>query len=581
MAAPRLHPELRDTPLSELVAEPVLVGWTGEETGQYQHLGRLSEALLKNRGHLTLWAGLAETPEPQLLVNFHLPVTTRPAQPKTRKDMYLVIPAEHLHLDVSLLSPADVSDATRSQLGDNIQSDPSRNLVHVRLALGQNAYAVMPNLARKLERPLAGAPSRLLSSLKALTEVKEFDLYLYSGHAEEQLKFLSARLQRGGFKTPDLDLHSTYPGGRGGTNIWDSYPCRRIDTGKLVWNPLVEDAPPPYHAVVRESPPPKAPVFLKDFSPAAEPYCPSDVSSSGTRITWRISPQPLHEQIRATDISPQLPPAQAGAQKRKAADAVSDNEGPAESRVRTTSGRDRQQTPIYDGTTDPDSPSAETPEQEEPSPQPPQAPSLAVTSSAALHDLIQPGCTTDADSSPPPILPLPPPVDHEGIRLSAAVARFLQHRKPAALPDFSHLSTPHLFFELREFLALAWQYDIAAHDTHLSSLLLLGACAREGNTALFDVTMRECQRRLLRASKAKVMRGEELVGEVEGLLDWLNRRVCRNAGALMMPALVELKGRAEEVEGLGGAEREKGEEVWRGRLAGMCAAAFWGFGGLV
>ncbi|KAH7053179.1 hypothetical protein B0J12DRAFT_727454 [Macrophomina phaseolina] len=577
MAAPRSRPNVRDVILDEVIAEPVLVGWNDKESGRYQHLGRLSEAVLKNRGKLTLWVGVAKASEPGLLVNFHLPITTRPAQPKTRKDMYLVLPAERLHLDVSVVLPNEIPDTTRSQLQDNSQS--SLSLVHVRIALGSSAYVVMPQLPRKLERPLAGAPSRLLSSLKVLTEVKEFDMYLRPGLVTDQLKVVSARLAQEDFKTPGLDLHATYPGGLGGINLWDSYPCRRIDSGKLAWNPLVEDAPPPYHAVVRESPPPKASALLKAATPPQiEAHYPSDTSSGATRITWRISPPPLQGHIRAIDTTPQIPPTHIQAQKRKAADAVSDNEGPAESKFRSGPDQDGPHAVIYDGTTDPDSPAAESPEPGEIYQS--NLPPALQASAGALYDLVQPGSTTDADSSPPHLPP--PPPDHEGVRLSISIAHFLQRRNPSARPDTSHLTLPSMFLELKEFLMLAWQYDNAAHDTHLSHLLALGACAREGNVALFDTAMRDCQRRLLRQSRKKVSPGGDLVEQVEALLDWLNRRVCRNAGALMMPALVELKIKAEEVEGLKeAAQREKAEEAWRGRLAAVCAAAFWGFGGLV
>lgn len=579
------HVPVKGPALEQLVAQPILIRWNSRADVQDQYVGCLGDVKLAAGVKLTLWIGRAPAgSEQRLLINLHLTLNTRPTLNKGEKDIFLVVPAEHLRLESGPVEYGDLPEPTQSQLkGVNLE-ELRNGLTRAHFSLGTDAYVVMPKLRRALGRPLTGVPGRLMSSMRSLSETREFDVYLLRGDVNDQLQEIQSMLDRDDVETPDLDLNATFRGGSGGgKNLWKSYPCE--ENGNLGWNPLVDDAPPPYEAVVREE---TSATHLAKLDESRSPGRANPLSqASSASLFWRvesITPE-RRKSMRFRDTESQIPPTAILAQKRKAAEALCDNEevsskGDASQPPLNEKARHDLEKPPYEGSTEADTSdvlSAGLPQALD-----------AHWSDAGVQDGPA-GTTTPAahlpDSSPPP------PPDRVAAPFRAAVIDCLRARAPNnAIPsapssspvDLAPLHAPHLFLELKEWLVTASQLDPLVHQTDSVRLLALGGAARRGDVRVFAVHMRACQRRLLCDAWRRMPPAEDvLLHECFEVLDWLNGSVCRNAGTMMMGMLVGLRVPAQEVgmsSGKGDRERKEAEGRWRESLASVRAAAFWAFG---
>ncbi|KAH7025573.1 hypothetical protein B0J12DRAFT_790165 [Macrophomina phaseolina] len=571
-----------------------------------------------------MWIGRAATTSGQrLLINFGLPFSTRSTLHRSRKDMFLVIPAESLRLDLHRVDAGSLPEATLSQLRDAGPAALREGLVRARFSLGNPAYVVMPKLRRPLATPLTGVPSRLILSMRSLSGVREFDVYLSRGTVELELQVIRSILRQNDVGTPELDFHATFSGGLGGgKNLWQSYPCE--EKGNLSWNPLIDNDPPPYgnmaaHADACTDP---CAILKETRSRLCKKPAPENLSSG--RLS-RVRPSPDSELLRTADTETKRPLGMQG-HKRKVSEAISDYEkqhlgkrdaggstqetgkgGPAAAQTITVTHRSPASAqasryasgPVLCGdTTKSNGATVSDAERHK---------ALAVARHATAADTTAPDPpahrTMYRSPAPNPLaparLPLPaPPADEEvatPAHLRAAIMDCLHARAAQSLTDPSPLHTPHPFLELTEFLAAASRIDPHAHETHSALLLALGAAAREGDIPSFDANMRLCQQRVLRDAWAQRTRGrddvrgaaaaaaaaEELLGECFALLDWLNGSVCRIAGTMMMGMLVglvaSLPAQAPVIAGMGGAV-EKSRREWTENLAKVRATAFWAFG---
>lgn len=668
---------VRGATLEQLVEQPVLVGWNND-----RHIGCLSTAAAarRDRANLTLRIGRAGFGSHQrLLITFHLPVNTRATQRKSEKNMYLVVPAERLHLDVDVVDFDKLPPTTRAQLRNNCLEDIENGLVHARFSLETAAYVVMPKLRRPLARPLTGAPARLMSSLRALSEAKQFDVYLSPrGYVEHRLQKIRSTLYQHLIETPDLDMHATFGGGYGGgKNIWESYPC--VEDGESAWNPLAddtycEDVPAEKVELVKEHP--IQPSF-ETLGRRVVPWPPDGNTppAETTSMFWKPEPskikklllaekhpiQPSYETLNRRVVS-WTPPER----NRRSTETPSTFWKSEPSRIKKLFSQPFASTPsqpptpsipghkrrvLSDGAIL-SKPEPRAPPHREPLPDLPPLPPLyksttaesantsatrpppitlpagshrfgnekstlpanppanrppQITLPAGAHRFGDEKAILSAYSTPTPsrhhrLPPAPPPhhadpkdapnpsttntlpatpqspCDHASAsHLRAAVLACLESRRatspspPSSSPSSSLLHTPHLFLELQEFLTAAAPLSPHFHESHRAQLLALGAAAREGRTADFDAGMRDCQRRLLAEAWRQWPPAENLLEEGYGVLEWLNGRVCRNAGTVMMGLLVGLRGAAQGV-GMGG------EGGWREAVAEVRAVAFWAFG---
>ncbi|KAL1618429.1 hypothetical protein SLS56_010546, partial [Neofusicoccum ribis] len=566
MAGPLAIP-VRDAVLRQLFAQPALIGWQDLRTDTYQHLGRLSDADDRSRGQLTL---CVEQDAEKLLIHFHLPVKTRPSLLKNARHLHLVVPVENLRLSVDRLSVHGTRAHTKLQL-EKIGVRPDTLLVYASLEIGTPAYVLMPIGSRRPRMRLSGTSGQLLRQLKSLTKAGAIDVYLEYGPVLPQLEGISSRLERGDLVTPLVDVDAMYERGlRCGKNEWTHYPCDEHGLSTASWNPLVDDDPPPYEEVavngqrntVQELTSAKSPLALKEVSPH-----PSEVSSGATRIGWRSVQEPSVEPVQFTDAVPQRRTSPPNGLKRKAGHVFPDAEV-VQSRnkaphMTTASGGTREESPA---------PRDIVPHSQS-----------ARAADTSAQSLTQRGSTTEEDPSPVERMLL----EYDAIRFSNTVTDFLRARcsrhDPSELDPFC-LRSPHLFLELKEWIYVAWNYDTSACETYRMQLLTLGAAVRENDRSLFDATMRECQQLLLSRAPGRMLADATPVNQVSSMLDWLNSRICRNAGKLMMPLLVDLKLAAEKVETLElsqVADMIKARKEWNDKLAGAYAAVFRAFGGLV
>ncbi|KAL0264058.1 hypothetical protein SLS55_000002 [Diplodia seriata] len=630
---PSPHLLVRGATLEQLVEQPVLVGWNNEANGQQQHIGCLSTASRRDRASLTLRIGRAGFGSHQrLLISFHLPVCTRATQRKTEKNMYLVVPAERLHIDLDVVNPLNLPETTRGQLRNNNSEGIGKGILRARFSLATAAYVVMPKLRRPLARPLTGAPARLMSSLRALSEVKEFDVYLNCGDVEHRLQKIHTILRQHLIDTPEVDIQATFGGGYGGgKNLWESYPC--IEAGELAWNPLVDD-PPPYDAVLcddvsAEPPATKKPLpqpptkksgrrvssWTPDRPMPAEVPSIFEKTSEPSKIKQLLMSWAPDPQMDLNDCMPKRSSAAMQAHKRRVR-----SDGAI---LAKGDGRVPQRQAAYESITEAATSYISSPEVPQPLyTRPPDkfgdkfgdeksiisAYSTAPTTQHRLPTPISPPPHVFHHRLPTPISPPPhslraergtdvdphsnpaSPVnpDHSASLLRAAILALLHSRDPSfnpsstpssssPPPDAALLHTPHLFLELQEWLAAAAQLDPLAHETQRPQLFALGAAAREGRTSDFDAGLRACQRDALQSAWAQWPPAENLLPECFDVLDWLNGVVCRNAGTVMLPMLVGLRGAAQDV-GMMGVGNDEAEKAWREAVAEVRAAAFWAFG---
>ncbi|KAF2135663.1 uncharacterized protein K452DRAFT_166326, partial [Aplosporella prunicola CBS 121167] len=237
------------TPLETMLTAPALVAWQDEAMGQRRHLGCLTVNGVPRRVNFTLEVRFDVAKNSTLLLAFHMPVKLRPSRRESPKHMYLVIPSEQLRLSWAATNSS--SDSIHSETRPCLE--PDTPVIHIRLDLARPPAVAMPALRRKLQRPIVGAPSGLLSCLHSLTQTMQLDVYL--SDADDQrtqacLAALAARMRLTPLATPALDLDATYSAGAGGIDLWNDYPCEPgiADAGKGPWNPL---APPPaYDEVV-------------------------------------------------------------------------------------------------------------------------------------------------------------------------------------------------------------------------------------------------------------------------------------------------------------------------------------------
>lgn len=602
---PHVHIHGREPSLDQLVREPVLMGWRDPMNGQYQHVGCLQDTGQSNRGSLVMWIGRSSTHSGQrLLINFCLPFSTRSTLHRSKKEMFLVVPAERLHMDLRRVDADGLPEATLSQLKGAGPAALREGLLQARFSLSTPAYVVMPKLRRPLATPLTGVPSRLMSSMRSLSGVREFDVYLSRGTVELELQVIRSMLNQGDVETPELDLNATFSGGfGGGKNLWQSYPCEEKQNSS--WNPLIDNDPPSYEKMARHADMHTDPcAILKE---TRQRLCkkPASENLSGGVLS-RVRPSADTAPTRTLEPETNRIPGMHG-HKRKVSEAISDYE--KQHLGKRDSGENTQekvkeapapaqriapthQKPVgpqpYRHSSGPAAPyniplagksktvnelerykeisisrsaaAAGPPNTTTTTAPAPPAHKTAYHNRATSNPLPQPKL-----SSPPlPPLPTPPPsaADEDAaaasttpLHLRAAVIECLHARDAhSSLTDPAPLHTPHLFLELAEFLGAASRIDPRAHETHSALLLALGAAAREGDVAAFDANMRLCQQRVLRDAWGAHQRGrargrggddvavaeEMLLGECLALLDWLNGSVCRIAGTVMMGMLVGL-----------------------------------------
>ncbi|OJD40275.1 uridylate kinase [Diplodia corticola] len=632
------HVLVRGATLEQLVEQPVLVAWHNDANGQYEHIGCLSTAAPRDRANLTFRVGRAGFGSHQrLLISFHLPVCTRATQRKTEKNMFLIVPAERLRIQLDLVDFDTLPPPTRGQLRNNHLGDTEAGLVRARFSLMTSAYVLMPKLRRPLARPLTGAPGRLMSSLRALSEAKEFDVYLSRGDVEHRLQKICSTLHQHPIETPDLDINATFDGGySGGKNLWESYPF--VGGAEYAWNPMVDEAPPPYDAVLGEDVSPEPPPAVEKIPPQPVP------GTSGRRVvSWnpdrhlraeipsifqKSEPSKIKQLLMSwspeshvglADVSPPRPSAAIAGHKRRVrsdgailgktearfpprpahpdptaaydriSEAATSNIGspeitqPADARHSDSFGDEKSIISAYSTAPSYQKSSGAS---ISPSPQPPTRSWRADSIIANPPSPVDQPDDDDHDAADPPS-----PMDHRpgsdhptASLLRAAVLASLHARSgPSAdssatdPPDPALLHTPNLFLELQEWLAVASSLDPLAHETHRAALFALGAAAREGLTTDFDSGMRDCQRALLRDAWREWPPAENMLEDCFEVLDWLNGAVCRNAGTVMMPMLVGLRAPAQDV-GMMGAGDDGAEKAWREALAEVRAAAFWVFG---
>lgn len=620
-SSPHVHIHAREPPLDQLVKEPVLVGWRDSTSGQYQNVGCLQDAGQSDRGKLVMWIGRAATSSGQrLLINFCLPFSTRSTFHRSKKEIFLVIPAERLRLDLSRVDAGGVSEATLSQLRGAGPAAFREGLVQARFSLGTPAYVVMPKLRRPLATPLTGVRSRLISSMKSLAGARELDVYLSRGTVELELQVIRSILNQDDVETPELDLQATFSGGfGGGKNLWQSYPCE--ETGDPSWNPLIDNEPPPYDKGVTHAHAHTDPCAILKETRQRLGKKPTPESLSGGYLC-RVRPPADTVPTRPTETETKRLPGMHG-HKRKVSEAISDYE---KQHLGKRDAGESSQHKAKEGSTTPQNmaihhrdPNGSQPDRHVSGP----AQYSAITGPRSktfsdierYKELAIARCAEAANTTAPdppahktvyhrpasntlapaksPQQPLPAPVaDEESatpLHLRAAVIDCLHARAAQSLTDPSPLHTPHLFLELAEFLVTASRIDPHAHETHSTLLLALGSAAREGDISGFDANMRQCQHRVLRDAWAQRRRGredsplmaEELLGECLVLLDWLNTSVCRIAGTVMMEMLVSLSAslpaQTQAAGGMGDAE-ERARRKWTENLAKVRAAAFWAFG---
>ncbi|KAH7053487.1 hypothetical protein B0J12DRAFT_57097 [Macrophomina phaseolina] len=197
-----LQLKIRDGTAEQLLARPVLVGWHDALSGDYSHLGRISDPQDPMKAKLTLLLSRDAETKRKYLLHFHLPVRTRRLS-KNAKYFYLVIPVEQISLNIDTVHTYELPTSTSEQLRkDDLHY--SEAFVRVRLGLRSAAYIIMPTLPRPLQSPLKGLPAQLLLRLKSLSAAKEMDVYMEDGAADELGK--CAR----NYKTRSLRLSLTY-----------------------------------------------------------------------------------------------------------------------------------------------------------------------------------------------------------------------------------------------------------------------------------------------------------------------------------------------------------------------------------
>lgn len=512
MAEPDLHVNVADANLHELLAVQALVAW--EDNGYLQHLGRLSEPGV-DKDKLTLWMGCDGT---KLLVNFHLPVKTRPSGNKTTKSMYLVVPIEQLRVTVDDVRPYEMPLATARQLqrDDVKQADV---LARVHFSITAPAFVVMPIGSRVVERTLEGSPAQLMRNLKSLSAAREFLVYL-NPSAKEKVQSVSATLREGNAETPALDLDTMYGRGcSGGKNAWEQYSCGESNASMLAWNPLVDDVPPPYEEI---TPPP--------------PPRPSD-PHNGETIGWATNPKP-------TQVFTDAPHIHAAARAR------------ARARATATSPRGTKRKPSEEAVPPPSAnPGAflggsATDAESTPS-------DITAThhlaDSVRLDALAQRALLRRKPNHPSPPLDwslLAKPSLH--IELQEFLVRAWTHDPTA------HESLRPKMLALG---AAIRDNDVATFDR------LLGEC----QAAV-----------LAQAGRGSPPWWEDAdeVRQVENVREWLNREVCRNAGTLMFDMLVGLQGEAVAAKAAAREERGVRERFYAGKVKCL-VVAFYVFGGRV
>ncbi|KAI5271199.1 hypothetical protein E4T47_05495 [Aureobasidium subglaciale] len=323
--------------LSWIVADcPVVAVFENNAT---QEPGSLGQPLDRNgcSDLLRLWIGMNEDTR-ELFVTLTIRIRPSTVRKKTRRHgrlMFLVVPAESLHLQSASVTFADLESKLPSKLfdvPDDVQSTRSE-LLRVSFDLGTLASdVIMPEYqCRQNVMPQAMV---LLRKLKTLAEISSFDLYMNFDEANDAAIKRLGDVQLNGHPmfTPSVDLKGFYPGGRSACKNswldqgWSEEPkTEHKDTDKRpskdqteIMNQLHPQPPPPYEP---ESVPPSAclplyqggeaqaptaiasaPQAVVPALPARAPYC-SDVSAPHTACRDSTPEPSLSPNYTATFLS--------------------------------------------------------------------------------------------------------------------------------------------------------------------------------------------------------------------------------------------------------------------------------------
>lgn len=184
--------------------------------------------------------------------------------------------------------------------------------------------------------------------------------------------------------------------------------------------------------------------------------------------------------------------------------------------------------------------------------------------------------TTEEDPSPPPHRSHSIVVD--AISATCEAKDILRSRGDVS--DWSLLKKPQLLLELQEWLIQAWKHDPQAHHTYLADFSSLGRCARDNDVFQFNAVMSTCQASFLEAvtsaSPPSTPVPVDLLEQVSLLRDWMNKNLCRNAGAVMMDMFVRLTICARETMDKGRIDVTMKE--FNAKKAACVAIAFYTFG---
>ncbi|KAI5211434.1 hypothetical protein E4T38_01399 [Aureobasidium subglaciale] len=323
--------------LSWIVADcPVVAVFENIATKESDSLGQPSD---RNgcSDLLRLWIGMNEDTR-ELFVTLTIRVRPSTVRKKTRRHgrlMFLVVPAESLHLQSESVTFADLESKLPSKLfdvPDDVQSRKSE-LLRVSFDLGTLASdVIMPEYqCRQNVMPQAIV---LLRKLKTLAETSSF--YLYTNFDEANYAAIKrlGDVQLDGYPmfTPSVDLKGFYSGGRSACkNSWldqgwseepktehkntDKRPCK--DQTEIL-NQLHPQPPPPYEpeSVLPSACLPlyqggeaealtaiaSAPRAVVSALPATAPYC-SDVSAPHTACRDLTPEASLSSNYTATFLS--------------------------------------------------------------------------------------------------------------------------------------------------------------------------------------------------------------------------------------------------------------------------------------
>lgn len=512
-------------------------------------LGQLSPHNLKT--HFTLWIG-RNVQKNQLLVMLHLPISLRASSSTRPRHMFLIVPAESLHVGTADESfEALTADQVLQSLPDAFQfplSAECNRLLRIPIKLQKKSSVLMPT--DEYRGMVKGTPLKLLSELKALSESLSFDVYMnFNSYAQLDLCHIRDKLHNEGLTTPAIDLDRMYGRG-GGFDLWHAQGLRNNTDAKAlhlvgekgethskhVASDMVarETSPPPPY----EPGPQSKPCIEAHAEPSAELQ-----TKPETELLLDACTEPRVEsgmQPHAASCAwphPTFSAASYPASSHAASSGTAHQAGPCSATDQRPSSKAREEDGLCTGFVSFDEPGAgvrldqwstsptiqvshsDTDENcgsttiegssvvEETPPRllsgPIFADDLAPTTFKVLHSpsllLPQSGTRkrkgTISNSLKPESLNIQPSRPHHDKQ--ARSAQSTQQELPSfATSEVKGMAPETLFAEIIHWLHAALKVDPNAHRSLLTELLTLGAAARKGDVAAFDQMRAICSARL-------------------------------------------------------------------------------------